>query len=302
MYRKMSFVLLFLLLGIVLILKTDFLKVSANELPISGFYDYDFTTKKEKQNDVTVPENSATELNMEGYQGSDTSVDTEEDISLMSVIGEDNRVKVTKTTSLPNRWIAYIVSYWPDGSATRGTAWLYGKSVGATAAHCIYSKEKQTYPVKMVIYPGHSDGMNPFGSYTITRASIPRNYKLGEGSKYDFGVFKVNSDVGSKLGYFRVQYSANTYTGKFVRITGYPADKGNGLWRDSGKIIKCENGRLYYKMDTYGGQSGSPIYFGKGTKRTCIGVHTTGGPDYNRGTRITKKMFYWMREKRQSWG
>lgn len=64
--------------------------------------------------------------------------------------------------------------------------------------------------------------------------------------------------------------------------------------------------KLYYEIDTYGGQSGSPIYIKEGDTRTAIGIDTNGAAigsqdPKNSGTRITQLMFNWMRSTRQDW-
>ncbi|GIN26550.1 hypothetical protein J31TS2_31300 [Bacillus licheniformis] len=56
---------------------------------------------------------------------------------------------------------------------------------------------------------------------------------------------------------------------------------------------------MQYAMDTYGGQSGSPVFEQSSSRTNCSGpcslaVHTNGvygGSSYNRGTRITKEVF-----------
>lgn len=55
---KIIFAVIVLLLGVLLILKTDALRVSAEELPISGFYDYDFMETVEKETDVNLMKNT----------------------------------------------------------------------------------------------------------------------------------------------------------------------------------------------------------------------------------------------------
>ena len=241
---------------------------------------------------------------MEGSNGTEADEETDDTgIAPQAIIGEDNRVQVGNTKILPNKWIAYIVSYWPDGSATRGTAWMYGPSVAMTAAHCIYNRSKHCYPSKVILYPGYDSGTAPFGSYTAVKCSVPVNWRTSGNEKYDFGAVKLSSAYGSKKGYFGVKYkSSGTWTGQKVFITGYPADKGTQLWRMSGNIVNCSSSLLSYKIDTYGGNSGSPVYYGSGTTRYSIGIHTMGSSSMNYGTRITRMVFYWMRRQRQAWG
>ena len=279
-------------------------RAATDDLPIDGFYEYDITAKKETRFTITIPEGNDVDMTMEGSAG--TVSDEEESdtgIAPCAIIDEDNRVHVTDTKSLPNRWIAYIVSYWPDGTASRGTAWMYGPSVAMTAGHCIYNRSKHTYPSKIVLYPGYNDGTAPFGSYTAVKCSVPVNWRTSGEAKYDFGAVKLSSAYGSKRGFFGVKYkSKGTWKGQKVLITGYPGDKGKQLWRMAGNIVECTSSILSYTIDNYGGNSGSPIYYGTGTTRYSIGIHTMGSSVMNSGTRITRTVFYWMRRQRQAWG
>lgn len=90
-----------------------------------------------------------------------------------------------------------------------------------------------------------------------------------------------------------------------VRIFGYPGDKESGtMWGTRRKIKGVEPQKLYYKIDTFGGQSGSPIY-GK-VSNTCqpcaFGIHAYGVgiepfASSNSGTRVSDSVFanlvYW---------
>lgn len=90
-----------------------------------------------------------------------------------------------------------------------------------------------------------------------------------------------------------------------IRIFGYPADKSSGtMWGTRRKIKGVEPQKLYYKIDTFGGQSGSPIY-GK-VSNTCqpcaFGIHAYGigiepFATSNSGTRVSDSVFanlvYW---------
>lgn len=63
------------------------------------------------------------------------------------------------------------------------------------------------------------------------------------------------------------------------------------LWKDSGKLTKIYTGYLTYAMDTYGGQSGSPVY--NSSTRVVYGIHhgVAVSASTNGAARITKGIF-----------
>lgn len=281
-------------------------------LSVDGFCEYNMSSKVEKLFDISIPESSADELILEGAVGEEpqsSDMTSSEGVATFSIIGDDERYQAKDTTLKPNRWIARIVTYWPDGTTLPGTAWMYGPSVAVTAAHCIYDKDNGGYAEKIAVYPAYNNGKKPYGSYKATKISIIRKYKTETKEKirekYDVGIIKLSSAVGNKTGYFSIRCDKKSYKGQSVYIAGYPKNK-TGLWKMAGKILKYENNKFYYRIDTGDGQSGSPIYYGSGSKRYCIGVHTSGTSNtvsgYNSGVKITKTYYYWLKNRREVWG
>lgn len=81
-----------------------------------------------------------------------------------------------------------------------------------------------------------------------------------------------------------------------AQITGYPVDKFRGgkpyMYTMSGPIKVAHKSRLYYEIDTFGGQSGSGVCVTDtlgGDIIDCFGIHTTGLPvEGNGATRINE--------------
>lgn len=61
------------------------------------------------------------------------------------------------------------------------------------------------------------------------------------------------------------------------------------MWTQKGKITDDSNYRLNYKIDTYGGQSGSPIY--QPSNYRVVGIHTTGNSSTNSGVKVSDRLF-----------
>ncbi|MGR3286878.1 trypsin-like serine peptidase [Bacillus sonorensis] len=211
-----------------------------------------------------------------------------------SVIGSDERTRVTNTTAYPYRAIVHISS-----SIGSCTGWLIGPKTVATAGHCIYDTASGSFAGTATVSPGRNGSTYPYGSVTSTRYFIPSGYRSGN-SNYDYGAIELSQPIGNTVGYFGYSYTTSSLVGTSVTISGYPGDKTSGTqWQMSGNIAVSETYKLQYAIDTYGGQSGSPVYEASSSRTNCSGpcslaVHTNGvygGSSYNRGTRITKEVF-----------
>ena len=207
------------------------------------------------------------------------------------IIGGDNRTKITDTSEFPYRAIGYIVSTWPKGSPTVGTAWLFKSDAIATAGHCVYSKDNGGWATRITFYPGRNGASIPYGSDYSIRISSTTPWIENEDSTMDYGLIKLNKAIGNQIGWFGYGYD-QTSVGTRVRIAGYPGEKNQTQWAMTGNIFAQSANRLWYTIDTTGGQSGSPIYI---PGNTAVGVHTDGLTTWNGGKRIHKDMFDWMR-------
>ncbi|MEB2589473.1 serine protease [Bacillus cereus] len=194
-----------------------------------------------------------------------TKLNYSPNILTYSVIGIDDRIRVNDTTSYPYSAVVHIATQYNSGEIYGCTGALISKDTVLTAGHCIYNKE--------------------IGGWTDN-----------ENSNYDYGTIKLNGSPGDYTGWFgyRTTY-VESPKGLLAVIPGYPADKiGNErytMWRDYGPIEGVNPSRLTYKIDTYEGQSGSPVYHYFDTGIKIIAIHTRGNKNMNFGNRITDNVF-----------
>ncbi len=232
-----------------------------------------------------------------------------------TVIGNDNRVLVSNTEIAPFSAIAYIeVSYPVGGPPSHGTAVLISPNVALTAAHCLYDSEKGGWPTEIEFYPAMTNTTGqleaPFG-YALAREvvmSLPY-FENGSNPQWDWGLIRLDSNIGYVSGFLGFQYLNITAQDLPIMISGYPADLNNTLpfinqYYDAGHIYYDETSRtvisnfevyktryFVYAIDTYSGQSGSPIlYYTEGAYR-IIGIHTNGFSSSNSGFGITDEVF-----------
>ena len=73
---------------------------------------------------------------------------------------------------------------------------------------------------------------------------------------------------------------------------GYPGDKPAGeLWYDARRIDSVNSRKVYYDIDTAGGQSGSAVYRIVNGQRYAFAIHAYGGATTNSGTRIVTPVY-----------
>ncbi|WP_420121357.1 trypsin-like serine peptidase [Nakamurella sp.] len=218
-----------------------------------------------------------------------------------SVIGADNRVQITATTSFPYRAIVHITR---DGNGWC-TGWMINSNTVATAGHCVAPGGTGAfYGGTFRVYPGRNGASIPYGSCTARRLHSVSGWVSSGDERYDYGALKLNCTVGNSTGWFGFWWQSASLTGLPTTISGYPGDKAFGtLWRSTDQVRVTQDRQIFYQNDTIGGMSGSPVYQNRAAGSSfCVGqcsmaIHAYGvhgsspHSTNNHGTRITEPVF-----------
>lgn len=239
-----------------------------------------------------------------------------------TVFSPDGRTEITSTTVYPYSAIGKIYAWFHDPNTDPaytsdshevgfadcvGSGALIGACHVLTAGHVIFNYDPLCgnlgWANKVIFVPGHyRDGANvtrfPFGIQHATRMMSFTGWTQDEDENHDMGFLVLDEPIGNTTGWFG--YSTADSDGSIRNISGYPADRNSGqdqFWMSGD--INCENTyNLKYKIDTFGGQSGAPVWRFDGVDRFVHGVHAHGDVEFgcgfetqNRGVRITSGKF-----------
>jgi V8-like Glu-specific endopeptidase len=210
------------------------------------------------------------------------------------VIGDDDRTRVPDVLQSPWRQICALRIRARSGRRFVGTGWFIGPRTVMTAGHCVYMHDEGGWPESIEVIPALDGAEHPYGSVTANRFQAVAGWIEDRNSDFDYGAILLDKTIGSSTGWyaFAALNAAMLQSGD-ANISGYPQDLDNASrqYFHARKIVRASTRRLYYEIDTYGGQSGSPIWLNVSGERVAVGIHTTGSSTGNSGTLINKEIF-----------
>jgi V8-like Glu-specific endopeptidase len=214
------------------------------------------------------------------------------------VHGPDNRTQIKETGKYPWRVHASLLITARDASQWVGTGWFIGPRTLITAGHCVCIKgsmdpNRDGWVKSIQVMPGRTGATLPFGAVTSTMFWSVKGWVESGDENYDYGAIIIPTELGKTLGWlgFGV-FSDDVLTPSAANISGYPADQPQGTqWYDSHTIASVSPSKIYYDIDTAGGQSGAAVYVIQDGKRIAIAVHAYGGAITNSGTRISPPVY-----------
>jgi V8-like Glu-specific endopeptidase len=91
----------------------------------------------------------------------------------------------------------------------------------------------------------------------------------------------------------------STSESETLYTAGYPADMGYYyMYAATGSILSMTDDLINHNMDTYPGQSGSPVYVlgSSDSLPYLVAMHSSGAGTYNIARRLEPSLFYWLKD------
>ena len=216
-----------------------------------------------------------------------------------TVHGPDDRIQINSTTNYPWRIHASLLITAKDGSRWIGTGWFIGPHTLVTAGHVVYITNsgvpgRDGWVRRIDVMPGRNEEQLPYGTVSSEIFYSVVGWTEDGDPQYDYGAISIPTELGDEVGTigFGVLSKAELLrsTGN---LAGYPGDKPGGtLWYHYNRIASVTSRKVYYDIDTAGGQSGSAVYrIDSNGNRTAFGIHAYGGATTNSATRITTPVY-----------
>lgn len=217
-----------------------------------------------------------------------------------SVMGDDERIRISPASSYPWRVHCALRITARDGSSWIGTAFFISPRVLVTAGHCVFIRsanaDRHGWVRSIDVMPGRDEDSLPYGSSRSTRFYSVVGWTQNGDDEYDYGAIVLNEPLGNQTGWLGFgAFSDGTLTSSWGNLSGYPGDLGGGTeqWYMARRIHSVSTRKLFYEIDTAGGQSGSAVYRIADGNRYAMGIHAYGVGQYprNSATRITRPVF-----------
>lgn len=209
------------------------------------------------------------------------------------VHGPDDRVQIANTSVYPWRVHCSLMITAADGSRWIGTGWFIGPHTVMTAGHVVHIKNsgiagRDGWVSRIDVMPGRNGSQLPYGSVASSNFRSVTGWTSWGDQNFDYGAIILPSELGSTTGWFGFGvYSDSTLLGSTLNVAGYPGDKPPGtLWYHWNRTASVNSRKVFYDVDTMGGQSGSSVYRIVSGGRYGAAVHAYGGATTNSGTRV----------------
>jgi glutamyl endopeptidase len=208
-------------------------------------------------------------------------------VTFESVIDTDERVRILDTELAPWRMICALRMRGPTGAGAIGTGWFIGPKTVLTAGHCVFSNHffggwaSSIEVIPGLLGAGASDATRPYGSITSEQFSSVDRWTETEDADFDIGCIHLELPKGDEVGWFALAALApDDLVGYLVNVSGYPADRGAGneQFHSSNRVLRVTERRLFYEVDTFGGQSGAPVWVHENADAPplAVGIHAYG--------------------------
>jgi glutamyl endopeptidase len=201
-----------------------------------------------------------------------------------SLLGDvDRRKQILETDLLPWRMLCSLDIVAQNGLGYVGTGWFAGPRTVITAGHCVYDPiELGGWARQITVMPGRNGDSTSLGTADSSRFSTTDRWIEAQDADYDYAAIHLNEELGTAVGSFGIgTLPDGELQNRLLNISGYPVSPGNGKFQyfHANRVKAVTARRVFYDIDTMGGQSGSPVWTyldDDSSSPVVVGIHAYG--------------------------
>ena len=226
------------------------------------------------------------------------------------IIGEDDRIRITPTTSYPYITMTKLFMTFPgDPNPHICSGAIIDAYHVLTAGHCIFNREQSLGWASVVrVVPGMDETVMPVGEAFAEKSRTYTHWTDDGNVEHDWALLTLDRNIGNftgSMGRATFETSNSKYTG-YLNTAGYPCNflggtctdpvtPVNTLWSTNDNGCSATENLHYVNLDFQPGQSGSPIWYYDGTNRFILSIltyfNTSGCSCCNYGTRLNSDKY-----------
>ena len=207
------------------------------------------------------------------------------------IIGDDDRAKVNETLAYPYSAICSLRIEAANGLDYVGSGWLVDPETVITAGHNLFMRKQGGWAKSIEVLPGRSGSHKPHSIMAKSAMSVEGWTEDGIEAN-DYGAIRLEEPVSDQLGSFGFKVENQSELLSFnCHVVGFPSDKRGEMWGHVRRLKSVADDILTYEIDTYGGNSGCPVFVAQDNEVFVIGIHNYGDLSGNSATRITNQVY-----------
>lgn len=212
------------------------------------------------------------------------------------------RARVPNEGTQPWSRICDLLITTRDGELRSGTGWFISPRTVVTAGHCLFvfdpGRPVHGFVRSVVVMPARrgetSASQSLFGWAVAPEPNlrVHPNWRGGGNLDFDYGaiILPEGAGLGARTGFFNYSHFDQLDETAPV-LSGYPDNAPEGTqWFERNLIKEVTPRSVSYDIFTFGGMSGSPLFFVFQQNILACAIHNFGATPFNRGVRINPEV------------